>query len=207
MIEVIEGFAHQGLGVDPEEVRQVVGGDVGAGVELGVDPSWAQGHGLDAGAGKFIGEALGEGEHPRLDGRVIAGVDPGARGGDVEDGSVAAGLHGSPGCGREHQNRPNHDLEGSVLQFEGVRIEDLGVYREAGVVDEQIDVVGGILETCGYPIDVLALREVRLDRLDGHPVTGFDVRLDGGHPLGVAGDDHDVVATGSQLGDELAANT
>ena len=80
------------------------------------------------------------------------------------------------------------------------------MHCEPGVVELSSDGVVGVLLARGERVEVLAEGAGSCPGLDGNPVTGLNVRLDRGHALGIAGDDDDVVAAGSQLGDEFAAD-
>jgi hypothetical protein len=115
---------------------------------------------------------------------------------------VAARGHRPPGSTAEHEHRPHHDLEPSVVIGE-VGVGEPGVHAEPRIVHHHLDGPVGVFDACGYPRDLVPVEEIRLQDL--HVDRQFLRHLR--EPHGIPGDQHQVEAFGRQLPRELRSDT
>jgi len=117
---------------------------------------------------------------------------------------VPALRHAGYDGGGENPHRAHHDRVGVVLLFV-VGGRQLAETAEAGVVHQDVDGLGRVGQTLRDACGVLRVREVGDEHLDG---SAERAQL-GGHriqSLLVARDQHEVVATGSELPRELGSD-
>ena len=117
---------------------------------------------------------------------------------------MAAIAHAGDDGGREHEQSTHHDVERAVVLGE-VGCSELRVQAESGVVDEQVDRSARVGQPLGDARDVGAIREVGDQHL--HVTSaGTELLCALLETVGGAGDEHEVVAPGSEGTGESGAD-
>ncbi|GAB4716542.1 hypothetical protein MOKP125_12130 [Mycobacterium avium subsp. hominissuis] len=173
--------------------------------ELGADVAGADAVDPDVVRREFDGHGLGQLDHGRLAGAVVADllrdVDdvPGHRGGG-DDGAAAALPHHRPGRRLGGEKHPGHVGVLDALEFRGRHLEHRGDRDDAGIADRDVDAaefgdhpvhhaahligLGHVAAdrdhtagTAGGELVRGALQRLEVARRDGHPSAGLQIRL------------------------------